>query len=117
MTIRKDHFSGSTNGLGVQLTTTDAASGVTVHTTSTDAAVMDELYVYAVNLATEVKRVYLMYGSTDAVDVLVNDIPSLSGLTFMIPGLPLENAKVLKAYAETANVIVVHGHIHRITVT
>ena len=39
-----------------------------------------------------------------------------AGLVTVIPGLLLQNSLVVKAFAGTANVIMLHGFVNRITV-
>jgi hypothetical protein len=42
-------------------------------------------------------------------------IPAESGLYLVTPGLLLQNSLVVKAFASSANVILIHGFVNRIT--
>ena len=38
-----------------------------------------------------------------------------TGLELVLPGIPIQNAKIIKGFAGTANVIAVHGWVNRVT--
>ncbi len=40
-------------------------------------------------------------------------IPAQGGLTEVIPGNLLQNAAIVRAFAATANVLVIHGYVNR----
>ena len=46
---------------------------------------------------------------------IVATIPSKSGLYLVVPWLILQNSKVVKAFAWTANVITIHWRVNTIT--
>jgi hypothetical protein len=111
---------GSTGtGLGVKVAAT-ATAGTAVHTASSTATTIDEIWLYAVNSSATSVKLTIEWGQADAPDgnIEVTVLPE-AGLVTVIPGLVLQGnatAKVVRAFAGTANVIVVHGFVNRITV-
>ena len=110
---------GSTGtGLGVKVAAT-ATAGTAVHTASATATTIDEIWLYAVNTSATSVKLTIEWGQADAPDgnIEVTVLPE-AGLVTVIPGLVLQGnatAKVVRAFAGTANVIVVHGFVNRIT--
>ena len=106
-------------GLGVKVAAT-ATAGTAIHTASATATTIDEIWLYAVNSSTSSVKLTIEWGEATAPDgnIEVTVLPE-AGLVTVIPGLPLQGnatAKVVRAFAATANVIVVHGFVNRITV-
>lgn len=108
-------LSGSTNGRGVKITSTTAASGNVIHTTVTGsvATTFDELYLYAVNLATTDKLVTLNYGGTASGDKIPFTVPTRDGLFALVQGGRLNGGVVVRAYAASACTVVIHGSVNR----
>lgn len=118
-TITRQLLSGSTDGLQIKVTGTGTGSTVTVHTA--DATAEDHIYLYADNDSTSDVLLTLEWGGTTDPDNLMKiTIPArgvlgLDGPKQIVPGLPLTNSKVLKAFAATANVIKLSGFVNRMT--
>lgn len=117
-TYNKLVLSGSTDGAGILVAAT-ASAGTTIHTASTTTTTFDEVWLYAVNTDTTARKLTVEWATTTApngnIELTVN--PE-SGLVLVVPGLVLKgNATplVIRAFAATANVIVVHGFVNRIT--
>jgi hypothetical protein len=111
---------GSTGtGLGVKVAAT-ATPGTAVHTASTTSTTIDEIWIYAINTSTSAVKLTIEWGETTAPDGNIEvTIQPEAGLVTIIPGLLLQGnatAKVVRAFAGTANVLVVHGFVNRITV-
>jgi len=111
---------GSTGtGLGVKVAAT-ATPGTAVHTASTTSTTIDEIWIYAVNTSTSAVKLTIEWGETTAPDGNIEvTIQPEAGLVTIILGLLLQGnatAKVVRAFAGTANVLVVHGFVNRITV-
>ena len=106
-------------GLGVKVAAT-ATAGTAVHTASTTATTIDEIWLYAVNSSTSAVKLTVEWGEATAPDGNIElTIAAESGLVLVSPGLVLQGnatAKVVRAFAATANVIVIHGYVNRITV-
>jgi hypothetical protein len=104
-------------GLGVKVAAT-ASSGTAIHTASTTTTTIDEIWLYAVNTSTSSVKLTIQWGETTAPDgnIEVTILPE-AGLVTVIPGLLLQGnatAKVVRAFAGTADVIVLHGFVNRI---
>ena len=111
---------GSTGtGLGIKVAAT-SGTGTAIHTASTTVTTIDEVWLYAVNTSSSSVKLTLQFGGTTAVD---NDIELTvlpeAGLVTIIPGLLLQGnatARVVRAFAGTADVVVVYGFVNRIAV-
>ncbi len=118
-TFTKNKLSGSTDGLAIKVTGTSTAATVTVHTAvaGTTAGVFDEIWVYANNTSTSSVKLTIEWGTATAADgnIEVTILPE-AGLVTIIPGLILQNAKVVKAFAATADVILLTGFVNAIAV-
>jgi len=106
-------------GLGVKVAAT-ATAGTAVHTASSTATTIDEIWLYAVNTSASAVKLTIEWGEATAPDGNIElTVQPEAGLVTVIPGLVLQGnatAKVVRAFAATANVIVVHGFVNRITV-
>jgi len=112
-TYSKVLLSGSTNGKGIKVTQT-ATAGDTIHTAH--ASALDEIWLYAVNNGDGDVEVTIEWGEATAPDGnIICLVPSKSGLQLIIPGFLLTNSLVVKAFADTANVIIIHGFVNRIS--
>ena len=113
MTISRQLLSGSTNGRGVKVAAT-ATPGTTIHTAH--ATSLDEVWLWCVNTDTAARKLTVEFGGTTSPDDLIEvGIPSESGLVLVSPGLTVTGGVVVRAFAATANVLVVMGHVNRIT--
>ena len=112
-TYTKEILSGSTDGAPVKVAAT-ATAGTLIHTAS--ATAKDEIYLWAVNTDTVARKLTIEWGGTTAPDNLIEvTIQPEAGLVPIVPGLPLTNSKVVRAFAAAANVINVVGYVNRIT--
>ena len=111
---------GSTGtGLGVKVAAT-SGTGTAIHTGSATATTIDEVWLYAVNTSGTSVKLTVQFGGVTAVDndIEVTILPE-AGLVTVIPGLVLQGnatAKVVRAFAATADVVVLYGFVNRITV-
>jgi hypothetical protein len=106
-------------GLGIKVAAT-SGTGTPIHNASTTTTTIDEVWLYAVNTSTSSVKLTLQFGGTTAVD---NDIELTvlpeAGLVTIVPGLVLQGnatAKVVRAFAATADVVVIYGFVNRIAV-
>lgn len=112
-TFTKLKLSGSTDGKGIKVAQT-ATAGTTIHTAH--ATALDEIWIYAVNSGSLDKKLTIEWGQADAPDGNIEcTIPGEAGLQLVIPGLLLTNSLVVKAFAETENIIIIHGFVNRIS--
>ena len=114
-TFSKRILSGSTDGKAIKVVQT-ATAGTTVHTAVSGTTNLDEIWLYAVNSSASAVKLTLEWGQADAPDGNIElSVVAESGLVLVVPGLLLQNSLVLKAFAATANVILLHGYVNRIT--
>ena len=112
-TFTKLKLSGSTDGKQIKVAAT-ATPGTTFHTAH--ASALDEVWLYAVNSNTAAVKLTVEWGEATAPDGNVEvTIPAESGYMLVIPGLLLTNSLVVKAFAATANVILINGYVNRIS--
>jgi hypothetical protein len=117
--ITKVKLSGSTNGRGIKVAAT-ATAGTTIHATGTSASVLDEVWLYATNQDTAAIALTIEAGGTsDPDDRITLTIPPKTGLTLVIPGHVYtgtgDAATTIAAYAGTANKVMIHGYVNRIS--
>lgn len=112
-TFAKVLASGSTDGKGIKITTT-ATAGDLLHTAH--ATSYDEIWIYCVNSSTSAVKLTIQYGGTTSPDTDIEQtIQGESGLVLCVPGLLLTNSNVIRAFAGTANVLICHVFVNRIT--
>jgi hypothetical protein len=106
-------------GLGIKVAAT-SGTGTAIHTGSSTATTIDEVWLYAVNASATAIKLTVQWGGTTAVD---NDIELTvqpeAGLVTIAPGLLLQGnatARVVRAFAATADQIVIYGFVNRIAV-
>ena len=117
-TFSKLQLSGSTGGRLIKVAAT-ATAGTTIHATGTSSSVLDEIWLYAVNSDTTDRKLTLEFGGTTAPDDLIEQtITAESGLILIVPGLLLSgdgsSGRTVRAFAATANVVMIGGFVNRI---
>jgi hypothetical protein len=117
-TFSKIVLSGSTDGRGIKVAAT-ASAGTTIHTASSTATTLDEIWLYVQNTsASSVKLTVQWGGTTSPDDDIEVTVAAEAGLMLVAPGLILKgNATplVVRAFAATTNVLTIHGYVNRIT--
>ena len=112
-TFSKELLSGSTSGKGVLVAAT-ATAGTTIHTA--DATALDEIWLYAVNSSATSVKLTLEWGEVTAPDGNIEvTIAPESGIVLVSAGLLLTGGLLVRAFAATGSVIIVHGYVNRIT--
>jgi hypothetical protein len=112
---KKRKLSGSTDGRGIKVAAT-SSPGTLIHTALSNIAAneWDEIWIKAVNTSGSPVKLTIEWGGTTSPDDLVEvTIPAEDGFTEVIPGHVLNNAKEVRAFAATADVIVLHGYVNR----
>jgi len=113
-TYSKELLSASTNGKGILVAAT-ATAGTTIHTAVSGTTDIDEIWLYAVNAHSADIKLTLEWGeATEPTGNIEITVPSEAGLMLLVPGLLLQNGLVVKAFAGTANEIVIHGYVNKI---
>lgn len=109
-------LSGSTDGKQIKVVAT-ATPGTLIHTAQTSITVgeYDEIYLYAINSSGASVKLTIEWGTATAPDGNIEiTIPAEAGYTLVVPGLLLQNGMTVKAFAGTANVILINGYIKKL---
>ena len=112
---QKRKLSGSRDGRGIKVTAT-ASPGSLIHQAlgSVAANEWDEIFIQAVNTSSLAVKLTVEWGGTSSPDDLIEiTIPAERGFTEVITGNVLQNGAIVRAFAEQANVIVLHGYVNR----
>lgn len=118
MQAQKVKLSGSTNGKQIKVAAT-STPGTTIHTaqSGTTTGKFDEIWLWCVNSDATARKLTIEFGGTTAPDDLIEQtIAAESGLYLVVPGLILQNSLVVKAFAATANVLLISGFVNRVVV-
>ena len=110
---------GAADGTGIELAI-DSGTFTTVHTTTTTATTLDEIWLYAQNTDTSDRKLTLKFGGTDDPDDLIEvTIPTEAGLVLVVPGLILagkaSTGLILLGAGAAASKMTVYGYVNRIT--
>jgi len=109
---------GSITSGGVVTVVATATPGTVVHVATPLSTVWDEVYLYAYSTAGAAAAsvgtdLTIEWGGVDASNQMVINIEPSNGPFLVAAGLLINNANVIRAYAETANVINIHGMVYR----
>ncbi len=107
------------DGLGILVVAT-ATAGTAIHTASSTATTIDELWLYAYNNHSSSVVLTVEFGGvTSPKDVIKSSLASQAGLVLICAGLVIQGnatAKVVRAFAATASQVSLFGYVNRITV-
>lgn len=112
-------LSGSTNGLGVKITST-ATLGQTLHTAIAGTTSRDEVWIWAVNndVDGETRTLTIEFGGATSPDnLLILPVPCRQGPVLVVPGFPLRNGLVVSAFADETADVMCYGWVNRVTVS
>lgn len=111
-------LSGSTDGKGILVAATSIGSGTTIHTAqaTTTVGLGDNVTLFAQNNDT-VNRILTIGwgGTTDPDDLIIQTIVAKAGLALIVADGFIWNSLIIKAAADVANKVVVHGYVNRIS--
>lgn len=114
-TIEKLPLSNSTNGMGIKVVAT-GTPGTAIDTAVSGTSQFDEEWIWAYNSDSVARLLTIEFGDATAPDHNIKvTIPSQSGLQLIVPGLLLQNAKTVAAFAAATNVITLSGYKNRLT--
>lgn len=116
-TAVKRKLSGSTDGKAIKVVAT-ATPGTTIHTAvaGTTLGTFDEIWLWAYNGHTSAVVLTIEFGGADVPDQnIIVTLASKSGLIPIVPGLILQNAMVVRAFASVTNVVTLSGFVNGIT--
>jgi hypothetical protein len=117
-TMTKRFLSGSTSGKGIKLTDTGTSgntdAGYVVHQGVSGTTDIDEVWLWAVNSSSADVKLTVEWGEVAAPDGNIElTIPGESGLVPVVPGLLIQDSLYIKAFASSANVVMIHGFVNR----
>ena len=116
-TFSKQILSGSTDGKGILVSAT-TTPGTVIHTGSSTATTLDEVWIYAVNADVANRKLTIEFGGTTTSDTIEFTVPTENGLYLITPGLILKgNATplVIRAFAASGAAILIYGYVNRIS--
>lgn len=113
ISIAKAFLSQSTNGRPIAIAAANAGAADTVHATPAGLETIDEIWLWANNPTAAEITVTLCFGGVTAADQLTVAIPA-NTTQQLLPGFPLQNALLVKAFASAAG-LNVGGFVNRIT--
>ena len=112
MSLTKIKLSGGTDGKNIKVVQT-ATAGTTIHTAH--ATALEEIWLWCQNSSTSGVKLTIEWGEATAPDGnLEATIPPEGGPVLIVPGWLLTNSLVVKAFAGTANVLLINGFVNRI---
>ena len=122
-TYSKEFFTGSAadeGGTGIALAV-DSGAFTTIHTTTTTATTLDEIWMYAVNSHSADLKVTIQFGGDqEPEDYIETTVTTESGLVLIVPGLILQGKAstglIVKGAAATGDEVAVYGYVNRIAV-
>ena len=109
-------LSGSTSGKSIKVAAT-ATPGTAIHTAVAGATSFDEIYLWATNTDTVARTITLEWGGVTDPDNLLAKAFSLSANSPPYPlvsGLVLNGGLLVKAFASSANVVLITGYVNQI---
>lgn len=116
-TFTKKLLSGSINGRGILVAAT-ATPGTTIHTGSTNTAVIQEVWLYASNPDVSDHVLTIEWGGTTSPNDLIKvNVAAYEGIRPIATGLVLNGAAtalIIKAFADTANKVTLFGYVNEI---
>jgi len=113
-TVSRIPLSGSTHGRGIKIAAT-ATAGTLLHTATSSATDCDVVTLYAHNSSASSVNLTIEYGGVSSPDdLIILAIPASTGLTLVVPDLVIRNSLVIRAFAGTTNVVMVHGFVNRV---
>ena len=114
-TYSKLNLSQSVNGQSISVTGNSNSATTLIHTAVSGTTNWDEIYVYAYNGHTADVTLTIQWGGTATADESILTLGYKKGFILVIPGFLLNNSKLVRAYAGTANVVTINGFVNQIT--
>lgn len=111
---KKRKLSASSDGRGVKVEAI-SSPGTLIHTALANVAAneWDEVWLRVVNTTASAVKLTIEWGDTTADDQIEITIPPEAGFTEVIPGHVLQNGMEVRAFAASANALIVHGYVNR----
>lgn len=103
-TYVKGFISGSSNGKMV-VVSASSSPGTIVHTAISGSANKEEVWIYGTNRHTSNVGLIIEWGGTSSADQIPLSLQPGAGLNLLVPGLPLNNSLVVRAYVSASSTI------------
>jgi len=117
MAYTKLKLSGSTDGRGIAVAAT-ATPGTLIHTGSSTATTIDEIWLYAMNQSGTDYKLTVEWGGVTTSDLIEQTITTEAGLALVAPGLILKGnagtALIVRAFCSVSSVNI-FGYVNQIT--
>lgn len=116
-TYSKNKLSGSTSGKPIKVAATAIGTGTTIHTAVSGATQFDEITLFVSNLDASARTLTVGWGGTTDPDDLVMkgvSVPANSGPIPIVVGLVLNGGLIVKAAADSANLLTISGYVNEI---
>ena len=116
-TAKKRKLSGSADGKAIKITQTGTA-GDTIHTavSGTTPGTYDEIWLWAYNSGLSAVVLTIEFGgNANPDDTIKYALPIAEGLVPVVPGLLLQNSRIVRAFATVPNVVTLVGFVNSIT--
>jgi len=108
-------LSASVNGKQIKIGAV-GTPGTLIHTAVAGTVDMDEIWLYVTNNHTAALALALEWGGVASPDDLIQmSVPSKTGLFLIVPGFILNNGLLVRAFAQTTNLLSISGWVNRIT--
>lgn len=104
--------SGGTDYVPIKIAAT-GTPGTLFHTA--DSLATDEIWLWLTNTSAADVLVSVEFGGVTAPDNLLKFTVPANDTILAVPGIPLRNSKVARAFAASANVVNMAGHVNRIS--
>lgn len=109
-------LSGSTSGQPIKVAAT-ATPGTLIHTAVAGAVSFDEIYLWVTNTDTVTRTVTIQWGGVTDPDNLIAKTVSLGASSPPFPiitGINLNGGLIVRAFASSANVLLISGYCNQI---
>ena len=127
ITITKRLLSGSIDGIGIGITSTQGAGNITIHTASSGSTgTIDEVFLYAQNNFSKTLNIVFEFGTSATQSTIVASVGSFGGPELIIPGFLILGsataANDITAYLDTTESLansgvtkmIVYGYVNRL---
>lgn len=117
MNYSRQLLSGSTNGRAIKVAAV-ATAGTLIHTAIAGTAGFDEIYLFVTNTSNAPVTLTIEFGGVASPDDLICkevSIPANSAPIPIVTGQVLQNGLVVRAFAGSANVLLISGYVNRIS--
>ena len=115
-TYTKQLLSGATNGKQIKVSAASTLGTPLIHAAVAGTADLDEIWLGAHHSNTASGKLTIEWGAAAAPDDNIEvGLSAEAGYTLIVPGLLLNNSTSIRAFASSADMIMINGFVNRIT--